>query len=345
MQRNSWFLGIGLLAGMALVLALCGAAWAAEPPPAPAYQLVRPVNGSDFWLGLACNPASEALRAQLGLAEAEGLVVERVMPDSAAAKAGIKQFDIVLKFDGKPTGTLMELIYAVDAAKEKEVTIELLRGGKSIQIKATPQKRPEGPQPGPPLPVRPNDPNWEAWRKHLDQFRHGEPGGAPWRFRFWGPGVIVPPYAKAQPPQAAPHPPLPGNLSVAITKAGEDPAKIVVKRDDEKWEVTEESLDQLPDDVRPHVERMLGGAQIHPGVEFGPHDFNLVPQPMPHWKGRPQGGMEPWMDEVNRRMEEIRRMIDDMRGQHPRLKEDPAARSRPRATVQPRRGAQERPRP
>jgi hypothetical protein len=328
MQRTSWFLGIGLLAGTAMVLALSSAGRAAEPVEAQAFQLVQPepVKLSDYWLGLACNPPSNPLRAQLGLPEGEGLVVEEVLPDSPAAKAGIKQYDVVVKVDGKPTGNLQTLIDAVDAAKDKQVAIEILRAGKPIQIKAAPQKRPEGVQPVPPSPVWPNDHNWEPWKKHFEQFRQGERGRAPLRYRFWGPGMILPPGAKAQPQQIAPHPPLPGNLSVAITKAGDDPAKIVVKRDDEKWEVTEESLDQLPDDVRPHVQRMLGGAQIQPGIQFGPHDFNLVPQPMPHWKGRPQGGMEPWMDEVNRRMEEIRRMIDDIRGQRPQLKEDPAPR-------------------
>jgi len=314
---------------MALVLAVSSAGWAAEPPQAHALQFVQPepIELSDYWIGLACSPATDALRAQLGLAEAEGLVVQEVLPDSPAAKAGIKQYDIVVKVDGKPTGKLQELIDAVDAAKDKEATIEILRGGKPIQIKATPQKRPEGAQPGPPVPAWPSDPNWEAWRKHLEEFRHGEPGRAPLRFRFWGPGVIVPPGAKARPPKLTPHPPLPGNLSVAITKAGDDPAKIVVERDDEKWELTEESLDKLPDDVRPHVERMLRGPVGHPGVELKPHDFNFVPQqPMPHLKGWSPEAIEPWMGEVNRRMEEIRRMIDEMRGQRPGLKEDPAPR-------------------
>ncbi|NQT11191.1 MAG: PDZ domain-containing protein, partial [Planctomycetes bacterium] len=317
MQGNSWFRGVGGLAAVALVLVLSGAGWAAEPPRAQAFQFAQsePIQLSDYWLGLACNPASEALRAQLGLAEGEGLVVEEVLADSPAAKAGMKQYDVVVKVDGKSAGKLQELVNAVDAAKEKEVTIELLRGGKPVKIKATPQKRPEMPQAGPPRPEQFSDPNWEMWRKHFDQFRQGEPGGAPWRFRFWGPGTILPPHGKAQPPQAAPHPPLPGNLSVAVTKAGDDPAKVVVKRDDEKWEVTEESLDKLPDDVRPHVERMLGGGVVQPGIDLAPHDFNFVPQqPMPHWGGHPQGSLQPWMDEVNRRMEEIRRAIDEMRG-------------------------------
>jgi membrane-associated protease RseP (regulator of RpoE activity) len=322
------------LIAVALVLAVASTGWAADPPraQAQAFQFAgpEPVKLSDYWLGLACSPVSQALRAQLGLAEGAGLVVQEVRPDSPAAKAGIKQYDVVVKVDGKPTGKLQELIDAVDAAKDKELTIELLRGGKPVQIKATPEKRPETALPGPPIPGwpgAPSDPNWEAWRKHFEQFYGGEPGKEPWRFRFWGPGTILPPGAKAQPPKLAPHPPLPGNLSVAITKTGDGPAKISVERGDEKWEITEENLDQLPDDVRPHVERMLGGTPAQPSIDWGPHDFDFVPHaPVPHWKGWSPESVQPWMDEVNRRMEEIRRMIDEMRGHRPQLKEESAPR-------------------
>ena len=47
-------------------------------------------------------------------------------------------------------------------------------------------------------------------------------------------------------------------MSIVISKEGDQPAKIVVKRGDEKWEVTEKELDKLPADVRPHVEHMFG---------------------------------------------------------------------------------------
>ena len=52
--------------------------------------------------------------------------------------------------------------------------------------------------------------------------------------------------------------PMPANLSIAITKVGEQPANIVVQRDKDEWKVTEKTLDKLPADVRPFVERMLG---------------------------------------------------------------------------------------
>ena len=48
------------------------------------------------------------------------------------------------------------------------------------------------------------------------------------------------------------------DMTVTISKQGKEPAKITVKQGDKSWEVTEDDLDQLPEEVRPHVEPMLG---------------------------------------------------------------------------------------
>jgi hypothetical protein len=62
-----------------------------EPPPGPDE---RPLpTGPDF------EPASEALRAQLGLAEGQGVTVLR-----EGALPGLKRFDVVVELDGEPVG-------------------------------------------------------------------------------------------------------------------------------------------------------------------------------------------------------------------------------------------------
>ncbi len=57
-------------------------------------------------------------------------------------------------------------------------------------------------------------------------------------------------------------------MSVTIIKHGKDPAKIKVEQGDKTWEVTEATLDELPDDIRPHVEPMVGrlAIKLPPGV-------------------------------------------------------------------------------
>ena len=47
-----------------------------------------------------------------------------------------------------------------------------------------------------------------------------------------------------------------------LASTAKSPAKIKVEQGDKTWEVTENSLDQLPEDVRPHVEPMVGRMAI-----------------------------------------------------------------------------------
>ena len=84
-----------------------------------------------------------ALRAQLNLPEKQGLLVEGVAPESPAAKAGIEQYDILLRAGDKPLTEPRDLVEAVQAAKDGKLTIELIRGGQHKTIEATPAKRPE----------------------------------------------------------------------------------------------------------------------------------------------------------------------------------------------------------
>jgi serine protease Do len=117
---------------------------------------------------------------------------------------------------------------------------------------------------------------------------------------------------------------LPENLSITISKKGEEPTKIVVTRDDDVWELTEQDLRELPDEVRPHVERMLGrfplgnaagfrvlprrpGQTAQPETRPGPPDNQDEPVPE-------ADRMERQLDEMGQRLEEMRRSLDRWRG-------------------------------
>ena len=331
MQRHVWMRIVGCLGVVALMLFAAGVVRAAGPPDRPQLRRnpvqvqvqvggpveVAPIQLGDHWIGVECYPVRGALRAQLALPEGQGLLVERVMPDSPAAKAGLQQYDVLVAAGGKPLGTILDLAEAVGAAKEQKLSLELLRGGQSTKIEVEPAKRPDEARPMP----RPRDldfpgahgleyPDWDRIQKWLERVQPGRDGRPPMRFRFFHPGWILPPEAPAQPP-------LPGNMSVAITKAGDEPARIVVKKGDEKWEVTEEELDKLPDEIRPHVERMLGRVPPVAPDQVKPLDF------VPDWSIPPgieipsPERLEKRMEEMNRRIEELRKSLDEMR---PRLK-------------------------
>lgn len=329
MQKDFWARCAASLAAVAMVLASVGvASGAAAPQDVPTLHPhhqsewlagpVEPLKLSDYWIGVGCQPVRDAtLRAQLNLPEDQGLQVAQVVVDSPAAKAGIQQHDILLKANGKPLGSMQDLADAVDAVKDKELKLELLRGGKSSAIKVKPAKRPE--EPAPEFHPKAPDPRGhapDAFRKWLEDVRPWEDGNRPWGFRFWGPGTILPHGPKG-------HPPMPGNLSVTITKSGDEPAKIVVKRDGKKWEVTEDELDKLPPDVRPHVDRMRGRAAFPWGNRIRSFDFNVDPRMYLEDLDRkilPERGLEKQLDDMNRRIDELRKSMEDLRKNRPRLR-------------------------
>jgi hypothetical protein len=88
-------------------------------------------------------------------------------------------------------------------------------------------------------------------------------------------------------------------MSVVISKEGDQPAKIVVKRGDDKWELTEKELNKLPADIRPHVERMLGRGPL--GILA---DAETAP-------GTPESRLEKRFDEMNRRIDKLLQSMED----------------------------------
>jgi len=272
----------------------------------------QPVQLSEYWIGLELQPTSDALRVQLGLPEGQGLIVANVMPESPAAEAGLQQHDVLLTAGAKPLGELADLVAAIDEAKGAPLALGLIRAGKAQKIVVTPAKRPETPQGEgfPPALQRPE------WQEYVERFLPRRLDGTrPYRFRFYHPGFILP-------PGAAVTEPMPSDLSVTINKQGDQPAKVVVKRGDQTWEVTEETLDELPADVRIHVEPMLG--RIPGGVDVQHFDFvpnmHMPGQPegqlqedLEFHEAKPQTRVEKRIEELNRRMEELRQSVDDLR--------------------------------
>jgi len=91
------------------------------------------------FLGVIPSDLTEAMADYFGLKEAKGVILNEVTEDSAADKAGLKQGDIIIEFDGKPVkeankfrkqvamlkpGTKVKAIVLRDGRK-KELTIEL----------------------------------------------------------------------------------------------------------------------------------------------------------------------------------------------------------------------------
>jgi len=93
------------------------------------------------WLGVLIQGINQELAQSFGLDRPHGALVSQVLPNSPAAKAGIKAGDIILSFDGKPIEQSSQLPPLVGTTPVgKTVSLSLLRDGKSKTVDVTIEK-------------------------------------------------------------------------------------------------------------------------------------------------------------------------------------------------------------
>jgi membrane-associated protease RseP (regulator of RpoE activity) len=139
-----------------------------------------------FWIGVSISPASEILRSQLKLEKGVGLVIESVVPESPAAKAGLKTNDVMLSVGPTAMRSLEDLLRAVREAKDlKPISLKYRRAGQESQVDLTPERRKDiqltAQPPGGAIGVEPTE---------LFRFGFGGPNNLP-----YGPATMVPPGA------------------------------------------------------------------------------------------------------------------------------------------------------
>jgi len=93
-------------------------------------------------LGVYIQELTPDLAESFGLKDTKGILVSRVMDDSPAAKAGLRQGDILVKMDGQLVGELNQFRNRIAmTAPGTVVKLEILREGKSKDLKVTIGKR------------------------------------------------------------------------------------------------------------------------------------------------------------------------------------------------------------
>jgi C-terminal processing protease CtpA/Prc len=111
-----------------------------EAPMAPLLAKHWSYAFGGYRLGLNLSTLDPAIRKNLKIDG--GLLVEEVLDNSPAEKAGIKEGDILLKLDGKnveDVGDIREKLDDLDKAQPMEV--ELLRNSEHLKLTVTPEKR------------------------------------------------------------------------------------------------------------------------------------------------------------------------------------------------------------
>ena len=214
---------------------------------------------SPYYIGVAAAPVSDQLRAHIDLPEDVGLIVLQVFEGSPADEAGLKVHDILLAADGDDLHRLDDLINAVEEHSGdtmSQFTLDVIRHGQPQTMWVTPAARPKQDQlvqPG----FGDNVPGHGFdHREWFDRMLQGREGFGLRSFDFNQ---------------------MPGNVSVQVERKDGQPASVTIERDGESWVIEgndPQSLEQLPEDLRPMVEGMLNGQhgfEAGSGIDFGQH--------------------------------------------------------------------------
>jgi serine protease Do len=98
-------------------------------------QLIKKGSVTRAWLGVAIQPVTEDIAASFGMQKAKGALISDVMAGSPAEKAGLRQGDILVTFDGKEVKDARQLQLAVaETPIGKAVVAEIFRDGKLQKI-------------------------------------------------------------------------------------------------------------------------------------------------------------------------------------------------------------------
>ena len=90
------------------------------------------------WLGVSIQPLTPELARSFGSKDAKGVLINEVMPDSPAARAGLKPGDILLEFEGRPMEGPGDLQRAVGLfSPDRSAKLKVLRDQveKTVEIK------------------------------------------------------------------------------------------------------------------------------------------------------------------------------------------------------------------
>jgi serine protease Do len=101
-------------------------------------QIVKTSKVEHGRLGVEIQNVNQSLAESFKLSTPEGALVAQVVPDSAAARAGIKPGDVILKFNGSPIADSGSLSVRVNAtAPGEKATLDIVRDGKPMTVNVT----------------------------------------------------------------------------------------------------------------------------------------------------------------------------------------------------------------
>lgn len=111
-------------------------------------QLIESGRVVRGWLGVNLNPSmDEELAQAMGLPSTEGALISDVLPNTPAEKAGLREGDFIVEFDGKTIQSHTQLIHLVAGYKPgARVPVKVIRSGSEKIMTVTLGERPDQPQ-------------------------------------------------------------------------------------------------------------------------------------------------------------------------------------------------------
>jgi hypothetical protein len=130
------FIGVMMIYGIAVAQKTPGDEGVAATKPLTA-AIDRPKLERASYLGVATTPASAVLREQLKLKPGIGLIVEHVDQESPAEQAGLKQYDIIEKFDDQWMVNSEQLAVLIRMAEpDSEIKLTVIHQGQPQTLSA-----------------------------------------------------------------------------------------------------------------------------------------------------------------------------------------------------------------
>lgn len=107
-------------------------------------RLIEGKKISYGWLGITIQDLNEELVSYFGLPDKNGILVAKVLENSPAQKAGMKEGDILKQFDNKPVNSTKELLSSVASTQVgKKVRVVFLRDKKQMSLEVEVAERPQ----------------------------------------------------------------------------------------------------------------------------------------------------------------------------------------------------------